>query len=76
MTVVTKKEATDVQVTDPKGAVVSFTKKTSSIDADGNKEWKLTFKVIKQRGEAKYSVDAVVNGSLTNMPYSTSIMVR
>ena len=39
------------------------------------KEWKLTFKVIKQRGEAKYSVDAVVNGSLTNMPYSTSIMV-
>lgn len=77
MTVVTKKEATDVQVTDPTGAVVtSFTKKTSSIDADGNKEWKLTFKVIKQRGEAKYSVDAVVNGSLTNMPYSTSIMVR
>ena len=76
MTVVTKKEATDVQVTDPKGAVVSFTKKTSSIDADGNKEWKLTFKVIKQRGEAKYSVDAVVNGSLTNMPYSISIMVR
>ena len=76
MTVVTKKEATDVQVTDPKGAVVSFTKKTSSIDADGNKEWKLTFKVIKQRGEAKYSVDTVVNGSLTNMPYSTSIMVR
>lgn len=76
MTVVTKKEATDVQVTDPKGAVVSFTKKTSSIDADGNKEWKLTFKVIKQRGEAKYSVDAVLNGSLTNMPYSTSIMVR
>lgn len=76
MTVVTKKEATDVQVTDPKGAVVSFTKKTSSIDADGNKEWKLTFKVIKQRGEAKYSVDAVVNGSLTNMPYSTSILVR
>ena len=76
MTVVTKKEATDVQVTDPTGAVVtSFTKKTSSIDADGNKEWKLTFKVIKQRGEAKYSVDAVVNGSLTNMPYSTSIMV-
>lgn len=65
MTVVTKKEATDVQVTDPTGAVVtSFTKKTSSIDADGNKEWKLTFKVIKQRGEAKYSVDAVVNGSL------------
>lgn len=62
MTVVTKKEATDVQVTDPTGAVVtSFTKKTSSIDADGNKEWKLTFKVIKQRGEAKYSVDAVVN---------------
>lgn len=48
MTVVTKKEATDVQVTDPTGAVVtSFTKKTSSIDADGNKEWKLTFKVIK-----------------------------
>lgn len=77
MTVVTKKEATDVQVTDPTGAVVtSFTKKTSSIDADANKEWKLTFKVIKQRGEAKYSVDAVVNGSLTNMPYSTSIMVR
>ena len=77
MTVVTKKEATDVQVTDPTGAVVtSFTKKTSSIDADGNKEWKLTFKVIKQRDEAKYSVDAVVNGSLTNMPYSTSIMVR
>lgn len=77
MTVVTKKEATDVQVTDPTGAVVtSFTKKTSSIDADGNKEWKLTFKVIKQRGETKYSVDAVVNGSLTNMPYSTSIMVR
>lgn len=77
MTVVTKKEATDVQVTDPTGAVVtSFTKKTSSIDADGNKEWILTFKVIKQRGEAKYSVDAVVNGSLTNMPYSTSIMVR
>lgn len=77
MTVVTKKEVTDVQVTDPTGAVVtSFTKKTSSIDADGNKEWKLTFKVIKQRGEAKYSVDAVVNGSLTNMPYSTSIMVR
>lgn len=77
MTVVTKKEATDVQVTDPTGAVVtSFTKKTSSIDAEGNKEWKLTFKVIKQRGEAKYSVDAVVNGSLTNMPYSTSIMVR
>lgn len=77
MTVVTKKEATDVQVTDPTGAVVtSFTKKTSSIDADGNKEWKLLFKVIKQRGEAKYSVDAVVNGSLTNMPYSTSIMVR
>lgn len=77
MTVVTKKEATDVQVTDPTGAVVtSFTKKTSSIDADGNKEWKLTFKAIKQRGEAKYSVDAVVNGSLTNMPYSTSIMVR
>lgn len=77
MTVVTKKEATDVQVTDPTGAVVtSFTKKTSSIDADGNKEWKLTFKVIKQRGEAKYSVDAVVNGSLTNIPYSTSIMVR
>ena len=77
MTVVTKKEAIDVQVTDPTGAVVtSFTKKTSSIDADGNKEWKLTFKVIKQRGEAKYSVDAVVNGSLTNMPYSTSIMVR
>lgn len=77
MTVVTKKEATDVQVTDPTGAVVtSFTKKTSPIDADGNKEWKLTFKVIKQRGEAKYSVDAVVNGSLTNMPYSTSIMVR
>lgn len=77
MTVVTKKEATDVQVTDPTGAVVtSFTKKTSSIDTDGNKEWKLTFKVIKQRGEAKYSVDAVVNGSLTNMPYSTSIMVR
>lgn len=77
MTVVTKKEATDVQVTDPTGAVVtSFTKKTSSIDADGNKEWKLTFKVIKKRGEAKYSVDAVVNGSLTNMPYSTSIMVR
>lgn len=77
MTVVTKKEATDVQVTDPTGAVVtSFTKKTSSIDADGNKEWKLIFKVIKQRGEAKYSVDAVVNGSLTNMPYSTSIMVR
>lgn len=77
MTVVTKKEATDVQVTDPTGAVVtSFTKKTSSIDADGNKEWKLTFKVIKQRGEAKYSLDAVVNGSLTNMPYSTSIMVR
>lgn len=77
MTVVTKKEATDVQVTDSTGAVVtSFTKKTSSIDADGNKEWKLTFKVIKQRGEAKYSVDAVVNGSLTNMPYSTSIMVR
>lgn len=77
MTVVTKKEATDVQVTDLTGAVVtSFTKKTSSIDADGNKEWKLTFKVIKQRGEAKYSVDAVVNGSLTNMPYSTSIMVR
>lgn len=77
MTVVTKKEATDVQVTDPTGAVItSFTKKTSSIDADGNKEWKLTFKVIKQRGEAKYSVDAVVNGSLTNMPYSTSIMVR
>lgn len=77
MTVVTKKEATDVQVTDPKGAVVtSFTKKTSSIDADGNKEWKLKFKVIKQKGEAKYSVDAVVNGSLTNMPYSTSIMVR
>lgn len=77
MTVVTQKEATDVQVTDPTGAVVtSFTKKTSSIDADGNKEWKLTFKVIKQRGEAKYSVDAVVNGSLTNMPYSTSIMVR
>lgn len=77
MTVVTKKEATDVQVTDPTGAVVtSFTKKTSYIDADGNKEWKLTFKVIKQRGEAKYSVDAVVNGSLTNMPYSTSIMVR
>lgn len=77
MTVVTKKEATDVQVTDPTGAVVtSFTKKTSSIDADGNKEWKLTFKVIKQRGEAKYSVDAVVNGSLTNMPYSISIMVR
>lgn len=77
MTVVTKKEATDVQVTDPTGAVVtSFTKKTSSIDADGNKGWKLTFKVIKQRGEAKYSVDAVVNGSLTNMPYSTSIMVR
>lgn len=77
MTVVTKKEATDVQVTDPTGAVVtSFTKKTSSIDADGNKEWKLTFKVIKQRGEAKYSVDAVVNGSLTNMPYSTSILVR
>lgn len=77
MTVVTKKEASDVQVTDPTGAVVtSFTKKTSSIDADGNKEWKLTFKVIKQRGEAKYSVDAVVNGSLTNMPYSTSIMVR
>lgn len=77
MTVVTKKEATDVQVTDPTGAVVtSFTKKTSSIDADGNKECKLTFKVIKQRGEAKYSVDAVVNGSLTNMPYSTSIMVR
>ena len=77
MTVVTKKEATDVQVTDPTGAVVtSFTKKTSSIDADGNKEWKLTFKVIKQRGEAKYSVDAVENGSLTNMPYSTSIMVR
>lgn len=77
MTVVTKKEATDVQVTDHTGAVVtSFTKKTSSIDADGNKEWKLTFKVIKQRGEAKYSVDAVVNGSLTNMPYSTSIMVR
>lgn len=77
MTVVTKKEATDVQVTDPTGAVVtSFTKKTSSIDADGNKEWKLTFKVIKQRGEAKYSVDAVVNGSLTNMPYSTSIIVR
>lgn len=64
MTVVTKKEATDVQVTDPTGAVVtSFTKKTSSIDADGNKEWKLIFKVIKQRGEAKYSVDAVVNGS-------------
>ena len=77
MTVVTKKEATDVQVTDPTGAVVtSFTKKTSSIDADGNKEWKLIFKVIKQRGEAKYSVDAVVNGSLNNMPYSTSIMVR
>lgn len=77
MTVVTKKEATDVQVTDPTGAVVtSFTKKTSSIDADGNKEWKLIFKVIKQRGEAKYSVDAVVNGLLTNMPYSTSIMVR
>lgn len=77
MTVVTKKEATDVQVTDPTGAVVtSFTKKTSSIDADGNKEWKLIFKVIKQRGEAKYSVDAVVNGSLTNMPYSTSILVR
>lgn len=77
MTVVTKKEATDVQVTDPTGTVVtSFTKKTSSIDADGNKEWKLIFKVIKQRGEAKYSVDAVVNGSLTNMPYSTSIMVR
>lgn len=77
MTVVTKKEATDVQVTDPTGAVLtSFTKKTSSIDADGNKEWKLIFKVIKQRGEAKYSVDAVVNGSLTNMPYSTSIMVR
>lgn len=77
MTVVTKKEATDVQVTDPKGAVVtSFTKKTSSIDADGNKEWKLKFKVIKQKGEAKYSVDAVVNGSLTNMPYSTSILVR
>lgn len=77
MTVVTKKEATEVQVTDPTGAVVtSFTKKTSSIDADGNKEWKLIFKVIKQRGEAKYSVDAVENGSLTNMPYSTSIMVR
>lgn len=77
MTVVTKKEATDVQVKDPTGAVVtSFAKKTSSIDADGNKEWKLTFKVIKKKGEAKYSVYAVVNGSLTNMPYSTSIMVR
>ena len=77
MTVVTKKEATDVQVTDPTGAVVtSFTKKTSSIDANGNKEWKLTFKVIKKKGEAKYSVYAVVNGSLTNMPYSTSILVR
>lgn len=77
MTVVTKKEATDVQVKDPTGAVVtSFAKKTSSIDANGNKEWKLTFKVIKKKGEAKYSVYAVVNGSLTNMPYSTSIMVR
>ena len=77
MTVVTKKEATDVQVKDPTGAVVtSFAKKTSSIDANGNKEWKLTFKVIKKKGEAKYSVDAVVNGSLTNMPYSTSILVR
>lgn len=77
MTVVTKKEATDVQVKDPTGAVVtSFAKKTSSIDANGNKEWKLTFKVIKKKGEAKYSVYAVVNGSLTNMPYSTSILVR
>ncbi len=77
MTVVTAGNVEDVKITDPTGTeVASFSNKTSVTDADGNKVWHLTFKAIKQKGEAVYQVSALANGKETGKPCPAAITIR
>lgn len=77
MTVVTTSDTENVKIIDPTGAeVTSFSKKSSSIDEDGNIVWSLTFKAIKKKGEATYQVQGVVDGEVTGDAYSVTIAVR
>lgn len=77
MTVVTGSDVTDVAVYEPDGTeVTSFYKKSSSLDADGNKVWSLTFKVIKVKGDAVYSVKAVVDETVAEDVVSAVIAIR
>lgn len=77
MTVVTKDDVEDLKIVDPtENEVTSFRQKTSNIDANGNKVWNLTFKVIKVKGDAVYKVSAVVGGEETGNPYPASIAIR
>lgn len=77
MTVVTAGDVEDLKVIDPTGKeVTSFSNKTSEIDANCNKVWNLTFKVVKQKGEAVYLVSAVVDGKESGSSYPASIAVK
>ena len=77
MTVVTAGNVEDLKVVDPTGKeVTSFSNKTSQTDENGNKVWNLTFKVIKQKGEAVYQVSAVVDGKESGSSYPASIAIK
>ena len=77
MTVVTAGNVEDLKVVDPTGKeVTSFSNKTSETDANGNKVWNLTFKVIKQKGEAVYQISAVVDGKENGGSYPASIAIK
>ena len=77
MVVITNLDVTDVKVYDPNGnEVTSFNKKNFSVDANGNKVWKLTFKVIKTKGKASYTIKAVVDGKIQEPETSASITIR
>lgn len=77
MTVVTAGNVEDLKVVDPTGKEVSsFSNKTSETDENGNKVWNLTFKVIKQKGEAVYQISAVVDGKENGGSYPASIAIK
>ena len=77
MTVVSKEQVEDLKLVDPTGAeVTAFSKKTNTTDGDGNKVWTLTFKVIKQKGEASYKVYGIVDEEVVEIPYTLNIAVR
>ena len=77
MVVITDRDVTDVKVYDPNGyEVTSFNKKNFSVDANSKKVWKLTFKVIKTKGKASYTIKAVVDGEIQESETSASITIR
>ncbi len=77
MVVITDLDVTDVKVYDPNGyEVTSFNKKNFSVDANSKKVWKLTFKVIKTKGKASYTIKAVVDGEIQEPETSASITIR